>query len=48
MDMGPEIRVIQVEEATPAETEKPDWSFLRVDGSEVIKEAIPEEAARLE
>jgi len=27
--MGSQIRVIQVEEAEPPVTEKPDWSFLR-------------------
>ncbi|MGA7096993.1 MAG: hypothetical protein WB245_05445 [Acidimicrobiia bacterium] len=43
MDMGSEIRVIQVEETEQPALEKPDWSFLRgEDDSDVLSSFMEE------
>ncbi|MFZ0626150.1 MAG: hypothetical protein WA726_05405 [Acidimicrobiia bacterium] len=46
MDMGSEIRVIQVEEAEQDAAEKPDWSFLRgEDRSDLLSSPAEEPAS---
>lgn len=48
MDMGSQIRVIQVEAPEQPTIEKPDWSFLKEEDRSEVPRSLLEETASLD